>query len=51
LLRRLVQAPDHPDAELRGWQQIITALSRRIQLRHRLIQVRPDPARQPGSGP
>jgi hypothetical protein len=43
LVRRLLQAVDHPDAKLRRREQIITTLSGCIQPGHRLIQVRTDP--------
>ena len=47
LFRRLIQPPDHPHAELRRRQQILTPLPGRIQPGDRLIQVRANPPHQP----
>ena len=48
LLRHFVQALDHPDTELRGWQQVVTSLPCCIQFRHSLIQAGANPPYQPG---
>jgi hypothetical protein len=48
LLRRLLQAAEHLHTKLGRREQIITTLPRRIQPRHRLIQIRTNSPHQPG---
>ena len=48
VFRGLVQAPDHPHTDLGRREQILTPLPSRVQPRHSLIQVGPNPAHQPG---
>lgn len=45
-----VQTADYAGTEFGRWQQILAALSRGIQSRHCLIEIRADPADQPSSG-
>jgi len=50
MFRGFIQTADYPGTEFGRWQQILTALSRCIQARHRLIEIRADPADQSSSG-
>jgi hypothetical protein len=48
LFRGFIEAADCPGAELCRWQQILTRLPGRIQPRYCLIEIRANPADQPG---
>lgn len=48
MFRGFIQTADYPGTKLSRWQQILTALSRGIQACHCLIEIRADPADQPG---
>ncbi|MGP7999063.1 MAG: hypothetical protein ACLPKI_17370 [Streptosporangiaceae bacterium] len=50
MFRSFIQTADYPGTEFRRWQQILAALSRCIQARHCLIEIRANPAHQPGGG-